>query len=137
MIALRVVFETDCTDMFKMNKLLAKHIIPLQPSKESGQAKRAKVDVETTTENKEPAASLVVISEGLAEFLGTTEREMTQTEASRRVWEYIKLKQLEDPFKFKWSIQCDTKLRDLLGCESISAVGVGEVLARHHLFKRS
>lgn len=30
--ALRVVFETDCTDMFKMNKLLAKHIIPLEPS---------------------------------------------------------------------------------------------------------
>jgi len=64
-------------------------------TEESGQAKRAKVDVETTTENKEPPASLVVISEGLAEFLGTTEREMTQTEASRRVWEYIKLKQLE------------------------------------------
>lgn len=30
--ALRVVFETDCTDMFKMNKLLAKHILPLEPS---------------------------------------------------------------------------------------------------------
>lgn len=30
--ALRVVFETDCTDMFKMNKLLAKHILPLDPS---------------------------------------------------------------------------------------------------------
>jgi upstream activation factor subunit UAF30 len=29
---LRVVFETDCTDMFKMNKLLAKHILPLDPS---------------------------------------------------------------------------------------------------------
>lgn len=27
---LRLVFETDCTDMFKMNKLLAKHIIPLE-----------------------------------------------------------------------------------------------------------
>ncbi|KAI9391917.1 hypothetical protein POPTR_006G010700v4 [Populus trichocarpa] len=134
--ALRVVFETDCTDMFKMNKLLAKHIIPLQPSKESSQAKRAKVDVETPTENTEPGASLVGISERLAEFLGTTEREMTQTEASRRVWEYIKLKQLEDPLN-SMAIQCDTKLRDLLGCESISAVGVGEVLARHHLFKRS
>ncbi|CAK7345058.1 unnamed protein product [Dovyalis caffra] len=134
--ALRVVFETDCTDMFKMNKLLAKHIIPLQPSKESGQAKRVKVDVETPTENTEPAASLVVISEGLAEFLGTTEREMTQTEASKRVWEYIKLKQLEDPLN-SMVIQCDTKLRDLLRCESISAVGVEEVLARHHLFKRS
>ena len=64
-------------------------------TEESGQAKRAKVDAETPTENKEPAAPLVVISEGLAEFLGATEREMTQTEASRRVWEYIKLKQLE------------------------------------------
>lgn len=30
--ALRLVFETDSTDMFKMNKLLAKHIIPLEPS---------------------------------------------------------------------------------------------------------
>lgn len=30
--ALRVVFETDCTDMFKMNKLLAKHIIALEPT---------------------------------------------------------------------------------------------------------
>lgn len=30
--ALRVVFETDCTDMFKMNKLLAKHIIRLEPT---------------------------------------------------------------------------------------------------------
>lgn len=29
---LRLVFETDCTDMFKMNKLLAKHIIPLEPT---------------------------------------------------------------------------------------------------------
>lgn len=30
--ALRLVFETDCTDMFKMNKLLAKHILTLDPS---------------------------------------------------------------------------------------------------------
>lgn len=29
---LRLVFETDCTDMFKMNKLLAKHILPLEPT---------------------------------------------------------------------------------------------------------
>lgn len=30
--ALRSVFETDSTDMFKMNKLLSKHILPLDPS---------------------------------------------------------------------------------------------------------
>uniref|UniRef100_A0A2N9IW27 DM2 domain-containing protein n=1 Tax=Fagus sylvatica TaxID=28930 RepID=A0A2N9IW27_FAGSY len=68
--ALRVVFETDCTDMFKMNKLLAKHIIALEPTKESSQAKRLKVDVESTTESADPSSSPIVISEALAKFLG-------------------------------------------------------------------
>ncbi|CAN1220732.1 Upstream activation factor subunit spp27 [Linum grandiflorum] len=40
--ALRLVFETDCTDMFKMNKLLSKHILPLDPTKEAS-AKKQKV----------------------------------------------------------------------------------------------
>ncbi|KAJ4823606.1 hypothetical protein Tsubulata_026485 [Turnera subulata] len=136
--ALRVVFETDCTDMFKMNKLLAKHIIPLEPTKDSVQAKRVKVDTasKTESENTEPGASTVVISEALAKFLGKTEREMTQSEVSRHVWEYIKVNRLEDPLN-SMVILCDAKLRELLGCESISAVGVDEMLARHHLFKQS
>ncbi|KAE7995279.1 hypothetical protein FH972_000097 [Carpinus fangiana] len=134
--ALRVVFETDCTDMFKMNKLLAKHIIPLEPKKESGQAKRLKVDVESTTESTEPGSSPVIISEALAKFLGTVEREMLQSEALRLVWEYIKVNHLEDPLN-SMVILCDAQLRELLGCESISALGIQEMLARHHLFKRS
>ncbi|KAF3973528.1 hypothetical protein CMV_003064 [Castanea mollissima] len=95
--ALRVVFETDCTDMFKMNKLLAKHIIALEPTKESSQAKRLKVDVESTTESVQRGSSPVVISEALAKFLGTGGREMPQSEAITRVWEYIKANRLEDP----------------------------------------
>ncbi|KAF3599658.1 hypothetical protein F2Q69_00033711 [Brassica cretica] len=99
--ALRVVFETDCTDMFKMNKLLAKHILPLDASKDSCQAKRAK-------------------AEPLAKFFGTDETEM---------------KDEEDPVN-TMAIQCDEKLRDLLGCESISAIGVNEML-RGHMHKPS
>lgn len=133
--ALRVVFETDCTDMFKMNKLLAKHIIPLEPSKESAQAKRMKVAAEPTTETREPVSSTVVISEPLAKFLGTGEREMVDTEVLRRVWEYVKVNHLEDPMN-AMVILCDAKLRELLQCESISAVGITEML-RRHLFKRS
>ncbi|KAF3451821.1 hypothetical protein FNV43_RR07917 [Rhamnella rubrinervis] len=132
--ALRVVFETDCTDMFKMNKLLAKHIIALGPTKESSQAKKAKVEVEPPTESTEIGPSPVIISEALAKFLGTGEREMLQPEALRRVWEYIKVNNLEDPIN-SMVILCDAKLRDLLGCESISALGIQEMLARHHLFK--
>ncbi|KAF5742122.1 putative brg-1 associated factor [Tripterygium wilfordii] len=134
--ALRLVFETDCTDMFKMNKLLAKHIITLEPSKLSGQAKRSKVDVESAAESTEPSASPVIISEALAKFLGSGGREMLQPEVSRLVWEYIKVNHLEDPLN-SMVILCDEKLRELLGCESISAVGINEMLARHHLFKRS
>ncbi|XVF26175.1 hypothetical protein REPUB_Repub13aG0276400 [Reevesia pubescens] len=93
--ALRVVFETDCTDMFKMNKLLAKHITPLEPSKESSQTKRAKVDVESKTDSVEPSANPVIISEALAKFFGAGGREMVATEAERRVWDYIKVNHLE------------------------------------------
>ncbi|CAA7046438.1 unnamed protein product [Microthlaspi erraticum] len=138
--ALRVVFETDCTDMFKMNKLLAKHILPLDPSKDACQAKRAKAEVEAKTETEtetttEPVSSTVALSEPLAKFFGTGEMEMTDEEIIRRVWEYIKLNNLEDPVN-PMAIQCDEKLRDLLGCESISAVGINEML-RRHMYKRS
>ncbi|CAG7887300.1 unnamed protein product [Brassica rapa] len=137
--ALRVVFETDCTDMFKMNKLLAKHILPLDPSKDSSQVKRAKAEVETKTETEttEPVSSTstVASSEPLAKFFGSGEMEMREEEIIRRVWEYIKLNNLEDQVN-PMAIQCDEKLRDLLGCESISAVGVNEML-RRHMYKPS
>ncbi|XP_057430760.1 formin BNR1-like [Lotus japonicus] len=131
---LRVVFETDCTDMFKMNKLLAKHIIALEPSKQPA-PKRQKVDVESGTKSAEPAPS-VIISDTLANFFGVTGREMLQSEVLRRIWEYIKVKQLEDPVN-PMAIMCDAKLQEIFGCESISALGIPEVLGRHHIFRRS
>uniref|UniRef100_A0A803NYS8 DM2 domain-containing protein n=1 Tax=Cannabis sativa TaxID=3483 RepID=A0A803NYS8_CANSA len=134
--ALRVVFETDCTDMFKMNKLLAKHIIALEPTKASSQSKRAKVEVEPKAESTDSGSACVIISEALAKFLDTGGREMLRTDALNRVWEYIKTNQLEDPLN-SMAILCDSKLRDLLGCESISALGISEMLDRHHLFQRS
>ncbi|XP_059666484.1 formin-like protein 18 [Cornus florida] len=133
---LRLVFETDCTDMFKMNKLLAKHIIPLEPTKQVGQnSKKLKVNVESGTETTE-SVPVVIISEALATFFGTDGREMLQSEVLRHVWEYIKVNQLEDPLN-AMVIQCDAKLQELFGCQSISALGISEMLARHHLFKRS
>ncbi|XP_060191046.1 uncharacterized protein LOC132620402 [Lycium barbarum] len=133
---LRLVFETDCTDMFKMNRLLAKHIITLEPSKQTAKnPKRAKTGEESGSKSEE-AVPVVIISEALANFLGTSEREMSQAEVLRQVWEHIKVNQLEDPLNAV-VIQCDAKLQVLLGCESISALGIPEMLARHHLFKKS
>lgn len=134
--ALRLVFETDCTDMFKMNKLLAKHITALEPTKGASQAKRVKVEVEPAPVSNDNGSSSVVISEALSKFLGTGEKEMIRSEALRRVWEYIKVNHLEDPLN-SMVILCDAKLSELLGCESISALGISEMVARHHLFQRS
>ncbi|KAK9089804.1 hypothetical protein Scep_028886 [Stephania cephalantha] len=134
--ALRLVFETDCTDMFKMNKLLAKHIIPLEPSKEPGSdSKRLKVETEPATENAEAAPSTVIMSDTLAKFLGAGGKEIVQLEAVGRVWEYIKVNNLEDPLN-SMTVICDQKLQELFGCESISKVGVSEMLARH-FYKQS
>ncbi|PSR96259.1 Upstream activation factor subunit spp27 like [Actinidia chinensis var. chinensis] len=77
---LRLVFETDCTDMFKMNKLLAKHIITLDPTKSVGQSsKKPKVEVESGAISAE-SGPVVIISEALANFFGTGEREMLHSE---------------------------------------------------------
>ncbi|CAL0308920.1 unnamed protein product [Lupinus luteus] len=131
---LRVVFETDCTDMFKMNKLLAKHIITLEPTKQPV-PKKQKVEAESGTISAQPAP-LVIISDALANFFGIAGREMLQSEVLRRIWEYIKVKQLEDPVN-PMTIVCDAKLQELFGCESISALGIPEVLGRHHIIRRS
>lgn len=64
-------------------------------AEESGQAKRLKVDAESTAGSTEPGSSPVIISEALAKFFGTEGREMLQSEAMRRVWEYIKVNHLE------------------------------------------
>ncbi|KAK6154460.1 hypothetical protein DH2020_008708 [Rehmannia glutinosa] len=133
---LRLVFETDCTDMFKMNKLLAKHIIALEPTKQTCHGnKKPKVDVETGSRSEDPVP-IVIISEALASFFGTDEREMSQAEVLRQMWEYIKVHQLEDPLN-STAILCDAKLQELLGCESISALGIPETLAQRHLFRKS
>ncbi|KAF5949460.1 hypothetical protein HYC85_011453 [Camellia sinensis] len=133
---LRLVFETDCTDMFKMNKLLAKHIITLEPTKPVGRnSKKPKVEVESETKSAESEPA-VIISETLANFFGTSGREMIQSEVLRHVWEYIKVNRLEDPLN-SMVILCDTKLQELFGFASISALGIPEMLAHHHLFKKS
>ncbi|CAI9755283.1 unnamed protein product [Fraxinus pennsylvanica] len=92
---LRLVFETNCTDTFKMNKLLAKLIIPLEPTKQTVQnSKKPKVDVESGSQNDDPIP-IVIISEALANFFGSDEREMSQAEVLRQLWKYIKFHQFE------------------------------------------
>ncbi|CAI8607607.1 unnamed protein product [Vicia faba] len=49
---------------------------------------------------------------------------------------YIKINHLKDPVN-PLAIMCDAKLKEIFGCESISALEIPEVLGRHHIFRRS
>ncbi|WVZ92283.1 hypothetical protein U9M48_038361 [Paspalum notatum var. saurae] len=132
---LRLVFETDSTDMFKMNKLLSKHIRPLEPTNNSKrESKKLKPEggepispVETDV-NQLP----IIVSDALATFFGTGEREMPHSEAVKRVWDHIKNNNLEDP-ENPAMILCDSKLKELFGCESLNAHGVSELLTNHFI----
>ncbi|KAF2920363.1 hypothetical protein DAI22_08g203401 [Oryza sativa Japonica Group] len=134
---LRLVFETDSTDMFKMNKLLAKHIRPLEAKKDSNRdSKKLKpVDSEPISPAETDVNQLpIILSDALASFFGTGEKEMPSSEAVKRVWDHIKSNNLEDPAN-PTMILCDSKLKQLFGCESLTAVSVSELLSQH-LFKQ-
>lgn len=123
---LRVVFETDATDMFKMNKLLAKHITPLDPK---DQAKKFKAH-NTAQEMPLVNEPYLVVSDALAKFIGI-EGSVPHHDALKYLWDYIKANQLEDATST--SIICDSKLQELFGCASILASEVSELLAHHYI----
>lgn len=80
-----------------MNFLLKKSYYDFFVAEDPGpDAKRLKItSVESSAECTGPRASPVIISSALANFLGTGEREMQQSEVMSRVWEYIRINQME------------------------------------------
>ncbi|KAJ1273337.1 hypothetical protein BS78_06G272400 [Paspalum vaginatum] len=130
---LRVVFGTDATDMFKMNKLLAKHITPLDPKDQLNEVKRLKAPTLAPQPGPPTSQPAIVISEALAKFIGT-DGTFPQDDALKYLWDYIKANQLEDAIN--QSILCDSKLQELFGCESIPMSGLSEMLG-HHFIKET
>ncbi|CAN6269647.1 unnamed protein product [Urochloa humidicola] len=130
---LRVVFGTDATDMFKMNKLLAKHITPLDPKDQIRDVKRMKAPTVSPQPGPPINQPSVVISDALAKFIGT-DGTFPQEDALKYLWDYVKANQLEDVIN--GSILCDSKLQELFGCESIPMSGLSEMLS-HHFIKKT
>ncbi|KAM0846341.1 hypothetical protein ACQ4PT_055732 [Festuca glaucescens] len=127
---LRIVFETDATDMFKMNKLLAKHITPLDPTKE---AKKFKAPSPAPQQMPPVNQPYVVVSDALAKFIGV-QGTVPHDDALKYLWDYIKANQLEDAPNA--SILCDSQLQELFGLESIPASDLSELLS-HHFIQRT
>ncbi|KAH9297311.1 hypothetical protein KI387_028993, partial [Taxus chinensis] len=89
--ALRLVFDTDATDMFQMNKLLARHIWAIDSANDDSEPNAKKV----ANVNAAGLVSRVPISEFLASFLGTSETEMSHEEVVKHLWDYIRENKLQ------------------------------------------
>ncbi|KAL9238161.1 hypothetical protein vseg_012626 [Gypsophila vaccaria] len=148
---LRSVFRVDTINMFHMNKVLSKHIWPLEttphessvssaPRPEKKQ-KRQKEDDHTDVEEPKGKAKQqkggnsgfltpLQLSEAFVNFLGTGETTLSRTEAVKRIWGYIKQNALQDPSD-KRRILCDEKLKELFEVDTFIGFSVSKYLTAH------
>lgn len=152
---LEAVFGTKLIDMFKMNKLLTKHIWPLDSVGDDGDVRTKKQKLEPEDEgqskSKRPKGEKkeapekeggkakgggftapLPLSEALVRFFGTGESELSRSEVVKRMWAYIKENNLQDPAD-KRQVLCDSKLKELLGCDTFTGFVMTKHLACHFI----
>ncbi|CAI8617884.1 unnamed protein product [Vicia faba] len=72
------------------------------------------------------------LSDALAKFFG--ESELSRIEVVKRMWDYIKGNNLQDPSKRR-QILCDEKLKELFGIDSFDGFTVSKLLVPHFIKK--
>ncbi|KAL4362621.1 hypothetical protein GQ457_04G018270 [Hibiscus cannabinus] len=138
---LRALFDVDSIDMFQMNKALSKHILPLD-SDEVKSMEREKPLKHEREEDPDEAKGKekrqkgflapLQLSDALIKFLGTGENELTRAAVIKRMWDYIKENDLQDPSD-KRKVICDEKLKELFEVETFNGFTVTKLLAAHFL----
>ncbi|KAL1192273.1 hypothetical protein V5N11_011200 [Cardamine amara subsp. amara] len=148
--SLRSLFPVESINMFQMNKLLTKHIWPLEDNAESVSSNspkngKKKMESDGDSESEEPSekdkkqkkedcvllASLP-LSDGLVKFLGNGESSLSRADVVKRLWEYIKQNDLQDPSD-KRRIICDEKLKELFEVDSFEDISVSKLLTNHFI----
>ncbi|RYR11032.1 hypothetical protein Ahy_B05g079524 isoform A [Arachis hypogaea] len=153
---LRAIFGVDSINMFQMNKALTKHIWPLDSDdvipvktapkeKEKEKEKEKQKKHEREGESEEPKKkekrqkggksgflAPLQLSDALVNFLGTGESELSRAEVIKRMWDYIKGNNLQDPSD-KRKIICDKKLKELFDLDTFTGFTVTKLLAPHFI----
>ncbi|XP_065857495.1 uncharacterized protein [Euphorbia lathyris] len=86
-------------------------------------------------QQKKGSSGLLVplpLSDALANFFGTGENLLSRADAVKRMWEYIKQNDLQDPSD-KRRIICDEKLKELFDVESFHGFSVSKLLTSHFI----
>ncbi|XP_020216637.1 upstream activation factor subunit spp27 [Cajanus cajan] len=146
---LRAIFNVNSINMFQMNKALSKHIWPLdsddvvqvKPTPKEKQKKQERDDDSDEPKRKEKRqkgggqsgfCTPRQLSDALVNFLGTGESELSRTDVIKRMWDYIKGNNLQDPSD-KRKIICDEKLKELFDVDSFIGFTVTKLLAPHFI----
>ncbi|XP_028102047.1 upstream activation factor subunit spp27-like isoform X4 [Camellia sinensis] len=128
--ALRAIFRVNSIDMFQMNKVLSKHIWPIDEEDGPNEPDR-KVKQQKGKKGSGFLAPLP-LSDALVNFFGTGESELSRADVVKRMWEYIKKNDLQDPSD-KRRILCDEKLKELFEVDSFHGFTVSKLLAAHFI----
>ncbi|KAG7035260.1 UAF30 [Cucurbita argyrosperma subsp. argyrosperma] len=156
----KALFGVNSIDMFQMNKALSKHIWPLEsndvtPAKSSQTEKQQKEkpqkkkrrkqgkeedsddserEVKRQKKGKSGFLAPLQLSDALVTFLGTGENALSRSEVVKRMWDYMKQNNLQDPSD-KRRIICDEKLKELFDVDSFNGFTVSKLLATHFVKK--
>ncbi|PON34594.1 p53 negative regulator [Parasponia andersonii] len=144
---LRNLFGVDSINMFQMNKALSKHIWSLdsdsvnQSQSREKEKQRRQVREESDEPNRKEKRQKggnsgflapLRLSDSLVNFLGTGESALPRAEVIKRMWDYIKQNNLQDPSD-KRRIICDEKLKELFDVDSFTGFTVSKLLAAHFI----
>ncbi|GAV85623.1 SWIB domain-containing protein/RVT_2 domain-containing protein/DEK_C domain-containing protein [Cephalotus follicularis] len=142
--SLRALFCVDSIDMFQMNKALSKHIRTVNeedaPDNSSPKERQCKKGIEEGPDEPEQKEKRLKkgssgflslqLSDALTKFLGTGENTLSRNDVVKKIWEYIKQNDLQDPSD-KRRILCDDKLKELFGVDSFIGITVTKLLTSH------
>ncbi|EOX91317.1 SWIB complex BAF60b domain-containing protein, putative isoform 1 [Theobroma cacao] len=141
---LLALFGVRSIDMFQMNKALSKHIWPLdsdevvsvKSTEREKQRKHVREEDPDEPKRKEKRQkgflAPLQLSDALVKFLGTGESVLTRADVIKRMWDYIKENNLQDPSD-KRKVICDEKLKELFEVETFTGFTVSKLLAAHFL----
>ncbi|GAV89057.1 LOW QUALITY PROTEIN: SWIB domain-containing protein/DEK_C domain-containing protein, partial [Cephalotus follicularis] len=139
--ALRTLFGVDSINMFQ----LTKHVWPLNSDdvvavKSAEKEKRKLERLEDPDEPKRMGKrqkggksgflAPLQLSDALVNFIGTGESEFSRADTVKRMWDYIKQNNLQDPSD-KRMVICDKKLKELFDVDSLCGFAVSKLLTAH------
>ncbi|OMP01565.1 hypothetical protein COLO4_11723 [Corchorus olitorius] len=146
--SLRAIFRVNTINMFQMNKALSKHIWPLneedaapadsaksERKPKQGRERGAYEPKQKEKRQKKGASGLLSplpLSDALMKFFGTGENALSRADVVKRMWEYIKQNDLQDPSD-KRRIICDDKLKELFEVDSFTGFTISKLLTTHFI----